>query len=227
MTASERLRRKLDLVGPAATLPARALLEHPNPAEAYPRYLAVGYHVTWGMMAVMEAALERSRTLAPADTVASGLAGYLDRHIREETHHDEPGGAVLDDLRSLDVEVEALLEAPSSTDLARLIGAQYYWILHRHPVAVLGFLELEAYHSELPVIEGLIERTGLPREAFRQLILHARLDAVHARELHELLDSLPLEPRHEQLVGLSAVHTIGVAAKMLLDAVRAELPAPA
>jgi hypothetical protein len=221
-TASERLRYKLELIGPEVTLPARRLLEHPNADEVYPRYLAVGYHITCGMIGVVEAALERARALAPADPVASDLAGYLDRHLLEETHHEEPGGAVLDDLRSLGVDAEALVEASSSTKTALLIGAQYYWIFHHHPVAVLGFLELEAYHSELPTVERLIEKTGLPREGFRQLLLHAKLDAVHARELHEVLDSMPLEPRHEQLIGLSALHTIGLTAEMLLDVVLAE-----
>jgi hypothetical protein len=225
--ASERLRYKLELIGPGVTLPARLLLEHPNADEVYPRYLAAGYHITCGMLGVMEAALERARALAPADSVASDLARYLDRHLLEERHHEEPGGAVLDDLRCLGVEAEALVEASSSTKTALLVGAQYYWIFHRHPVAVLGFLELEAYHSELPVVEQLIETTGLPRDAFRQLLLHAKLDAVHARELHQVLDSMALEPRHEQLIGLSALHTIGFVADILLDVVLEKVPAAA
>ena len=78
--------------------------------------------------------------------------------------------------------------------IAALIGAVYYWIFHFHPVAVLGYLELEAYHPSVSGVEQLIERTGLPREGFRQLLLHAKLDVAHARELHRVLDSLPLEP---------------------------------
>jgi hypothetical protein len=223
-TASERLRHKIELIGPGVVLPARLLLEHPRAGELYPRYLATGYHITCGMIGVMDAALARARAIARVDDVAAGLALYLERHLREEMHSEEPGGAVLDDLRALDVDAASLTEEASSPKLASLIGAQYYWILHQHPVAVLGFLELEAYHSELPVVERLIEKTGLPREGFRQLLLHAKLDAVHARELHDVLDSLPLEPRHEQLVGLSALHTIGLVAEILLDVVVADAP---
>jgi len=84
---------------------------------------------------------------------------------------------------------------------------------------VLGFLELEACHTRRDAVERLIAATSLPREGFRQLLLHSRLDAVHAAELHDLLDSLPLEPRHERLIGLSALTTVGTVADALLDVV--------
>jgi len=223
-TASERLRQKIDLIGPRVTLPARLLLEHPRSGEIYPRYLATGYHITCGMIQVMEAALGRARSLAPADPVASRLAAYLERHLVEEMHHEESGGAVLDDLAALGIDALALVEECSSPKIASLFRAQHRWILDDHPVAVMGFLELEAYHTELPVVELLIERTGLPRDGFGQLLLHARLDAVHARQLHDVLDSLPLEPSHEQLIGLSALRTIGHIADALLDVVRTDTP---
>src|SRR5207244_6917852 len=100
--------------------------------------------------------------------------------------------------------------------------AVYYWIFHFHPVAVLGYLELEAYHPNVSGVERLIERTGLPREGFRQLLLHAKLDVAHARELHRVIDHLPLEPRHEQLIGLSALHTMSLLTDALLDVVEDE-----
>jgi hypothetical protein len=51
-----------------------------------------------------------------------------------------------------------------------------------------------AYGAPGPTLERFIEKTGLPRDAFRQLLLHAKLDIVHARELQRVLDSLPLQP---------------------------------
>ena len=56
---------------------------------------------------------------------------------------------------------------------------------------------------------------SLPKEARA----HAKLDAVHARELDRVLDSLPLEPRHEQLIGLSALQTVALLAEVWLDVV--------
>jgi hypothetical protein len=219
LTASERLARKVELIRPGYGLPGRLLLEHPRAREIYPHYLTVGYHVTVGLIRLMEAALARARALAPDDRVAAGLADYLERHIPEEMHDEEPGGATLDDLAALGVDTEAVRTQLTSPKIATLIGAVYYWIFQFHPVAVLGYLELEAYHPSVSGVERLIEKTGLPREGFRQLLLHARLDVAHARDLHRVLDSLPLEPRHERLIGLSALHTMSLLTDALLDVV--------
>jgi hypothetical protein len=66
-------------------------------------------------------------------------------------------------------------------------------------------------------VERLIEKTGFPREGFRQLLLHADVDVGHAEELHRVLDSLPLEPDQEQLIGLSALQTIAFLIEAMLD----------
>jgi hypothetical protein len=198
------------------------LLEHPRARELYPLYLTVGYHVTVGLIHLMEAARARARVLAPEDRVAAGLVEYLERHIPEEMHSEQPGGATLDDLAAVGVDTAAVRTQQPSPKIAALIGAVYYWIFHFHPVAVLGYLELEAYHPNVSGVERLIERTGLPREGFSQLLLHAKLDVAHARELHRVLDHLPLEPQHEQLIGLSALHTMSLLTDALLDVVEDE-----
>jgi len=170
----------------------------------------------------MEAALARAQELVREDSVAARLAVYLERHIPEEMHGDEPGGALLDDLEALGVDPVALSTKLPPPKIAALVGAQYFWIVHHHPVAVLGFLQLETFHPHRPTIERLIEKTGLPRDGFRQLLLHAELEVAHARELHRVLDSLPLEPWHEELIGLSALQTVALLTDALLDAVQAE-----
>jgi heme oxygenase-like protein len=224
-TASERLRLKVELLAPTFALPGRILLDHPRATELFPRFLATVYPVTEATVPLMEAALGRAREHAPHDPVAEALVDYLERHILEEMHGDEPGGALLDDLVALGVEPTRLREDRRAPQVAALIGAQYGWIFHRHPVALLGFLELEALHPHGPIVERLIERTGLPREGFRQLLIHSKLDIVHARDLHRLIDSLPLEPWHEQLIGVSALQTIGLLTEALLDVVRtSDLP---
>jgi hypothetical protein len=179
------------------------------------------------MVHLMEAALARARELAPGDPVARGLADYLERHIVEEMHGEEPGGATLDDLAALGVDTVALRAESPSPKIAALVGAQYFWIYHFHPVAILGYLELEAYHPYRPTVELLIERTGLPRAGFRQLLLHAKLDVAHARELHRLLDSLPLDPQQERLIARSALQTMAMLIDVLLDIVEDGAPAAA
>ncbi len=193
------------------------LLDHPRAAEIYPRYLAAGYHVTCAMLELIELGLARASELD--DDVSKGLARYLDRHLVEETHHEDPGGAVLDDLRALGEDPARLVAEASTDKIDSLVSTESARIRDEHPVAVLGFLELEACHTPRDAVERLIAATGLPREGFRQLLLHSRLDAVHAAELHDVLDSLPLEPRHEQLIGLSALTTVGAVADAMLDVV--------
>jgi hypothetical protein len=179
------------------------------------------------MVPLMETALRRARELAPTDRVAEALAPYLERHIDEEMHGEEPGGAVLDDLTALGLDSSPIRERPAPPKIVALAGAQYYWIFHHHPVGLLGFLELEAYHPHTATLELLIEKTGLPRAGFRQLLLHAKLDIAHARELHRVMDALPLQPEHEQLIGLSALQTVSLLSDALLDVISAPAPAAA
>jgi hypothetical protein len=211
---------KVELAAPALARPGQILLEHPQAKELFPRFLATGYPIAEAMVPLMEAALGRARAAAPQDPVAGGLIAYLERHIPEEMHGDEPGGATLNDLTALGIDPDRLRREPPAPQVAALIGAQYYWIFHRHPVAVLGFLELEAFHPHEPTVERLIESTGLPPEGFRQLLIHSKLDVVHARDLHRVLDTLPLEPWHEQLIGLSALQTISLLTEALMEVVR-------
>src|SRR5205823_3501905 len=63
---------------------------------------------------------------------------------------------------------------PDTPQIADLVGVQLAWFRDDHPVAILGFLELEAHQADRATVERLIERTGLPRAAFGQLLLHAR-----------------------------------------------------
>jgi hypothetical protein len=227
VTASERLARKVELIRPGYGLPGGLLCEHPRAHELYPPYLTVGYHITVGLIRLMETALTTARALAPGDRVAAGLVEYLERHIPEEMHSEEPGGATLDDLAVLGVDTTAVRTQQPPPKIAAMIGAVYYWIFHFHPVAVLGYLELEAYHPSVSGVERLIEKTGLPRQCFRQLLLHAKLDVAHARDLHRVLDSLPLEPHHEQLIGLSALHTMALVTDAFLDVVEGKSADPA
>jgi hypothetical protein len=219
LTASGRLRFKVELAAPALVGSSEILLRHLRAREVCPRYLAAGYQVARAAVPLMETALGRARELASGDEVASGLVRYLERHIPEEMHGDEPGAAALEDLVALGVDADELRARLPDAKVAALVGAQYYWILQHHPVAVLGFLQLERFHPRRATVERLIETTGLPREGFDQLLLHADVDVEHAAELDRIVDDLPLEAHHEELIGLSALQTIGLLSEVLLDVV--------
>lgn len=221
-TASARLRRKLDLVAPALEWPGRLLSEHPRAAELYPRFLTVSAFLGLATPPLLETALGAARARGAEDAVAAGLAEYLERHILEETHGEEPGQEVLRDLEAVGVDTAALRARPLPPKIAAIVGTHAFWIWHAHPVAILGFLEIEAYHPDQASVERLIEKTGLPRDGFRQLLLHAELDVEHAAELHRVLDSLPLKPFHERLIGLSALQTMALVNEVGLDIVAGE-----
>jgi hypothetical protein len=225
--ASDRLTRKLDLVAREYGTPGRLLIEHPRARELCVPYLVAGTYVALVMVPLMEAALDRARELAPDDPVAAGLVGYLEHHIPEEMHGDEPAGEHLEDLAALGVDTRALRDGALPEQVAALIGTQFFRIRHAHPVSVLGFLWLEAFPPRREGIERLIEVTGLPRAGFRQLLVHSVVDIRHRDELRDILDALPLEPWHEELVGLSALQTIAFLIDAWMDIVGAEVEAPA
>jgi hypothetical protein len=133
--------------------------------------------------------------------------------VDEELGHDE---TLLDDLALLGVPREAVLGRMPSPAVANLVGAQYYWILHHHPVAFLGYVGvMEGYPPTEELVELLIERTGFPREAFRTFSEHGELDPGHRDHLDRTLDALPLTEQHEQMIGASAIATVALATRAL------------
>lgn len=190
-----------------------SLVEHPRLPELWPEYLILQHQIIRATVPLTQAALARSRELDGSDPLAAPLAAYLDEHVDEELGHDE---TLLGDLEVLGFDRASVLERMPSPAVARLVGSQYYWILHYHPVAFLGFVALmEGYPPTPELIETLIERTGYPREAFRTYVEHAELDPGHREHLDRTIDALPIDAAHEAAVGISAIATASLAARSL------------
>jgi pyrroloquinoline quinone (PQQ) biosynthesis protein C len=154
---------------------------------------------------LLHEAARRCRELAPADPVAARLAPYFERHAAEEARHDD---WFLEDAAALGLSVEAVLERVPPPEVAALLGAQYYWIRHAHPVALLGcFAVLEGSPPTLAALAALERRSGAPARAFRTFRKHARLDPRHRADLDALVDELPLSRRQWELLETSAVYT--------------------
>src|SRR3954447_4318083 len=203
-TASTLLRRKIALVLPAFVHAGERLVTHPQVRELYPEYLFTSHCVIRASVPLMETARDVARALG--DPVAVRLADYLAHHIPEELDHDE---WLLGDLELIGHERAAVLRRPPSPTVASLVGAQYYWVEHYHPVALLGYIGLlEGYPPSPALIERLRAGTGYPRGAFRTMVAHAELDPGHGAELDELLDTLPLTREQTAVIGLSAMHTV-------------------
>jgi hypothetical protein len=213
--ASAVLRHKIELADRPFGVACTAVMRHPRIAEVWPEYLIKQYGIIRTTVPLMQTAAGCALALADGDPVAAGTAEYLTQHIDEERGHDE---WMLGDLEVLGYSRSTVLERnrlPSAA-VARLIGAQYYWALYCHPVAVLGYFAfMERYPPTSELIEDLIARTGYPREAFHTFAEHAEIDPRHRDELDAVIDSLPLSPEHESLLGLSAIATAELLAETL------------
>lgn len=198
---------------PALRAASRRFLEHPDPGAAYREYLVTAHAVVRASVPLMETALARAGSLASDDPGSGRLASYLAEHIVEETDHDE---WILQDLDVLGVDRGSVLARPPSPAVAALVGAQYYWIQHFHPAALLGYMAvLEGSPPSPAVVEQLIERTGFDRRAFRALREHSVVDERHGDEVFALVDAIAPTPPLSTVLGLSGLHTVGAMAAVM------------
>lgn len=226
---SQLLRTKVRLVSARLDELTSSLWLHRNLRATMPEVLVVLYQVAHASVPLMEAALAEARS-RPGDPIAAALAGYLERHIPEETGHDI---WLLEDLEVLGVDRKVAAARVPKPSVARLVGAQHYWIRHTHPVALLGYLKtIEGNPPTVDGLEGIMARTGLPAAAFRGWLHHARVDPDHLADLDALIDSLSLDERLASLVSLSAVHTVSALEAIfeelgkLADEARVAIPKP-
>jgi hypothetical protein len=222
MSASQRLRFKLDLAYPALAATASRLWGGERLRELYPVYLEIWHGVVRSAVPLIGAACDRARVLAPDDEVAAALVPYFEHHGPEEAGHDV---WLLEDLEALGGDRSAALNRMPSPRVATLVGAQYYWLRHAHPVSLLGHMGVvEGYSPPPGQADRLQELTDYPPDAFRAIRRHERLDIKHKRELYELIDRLPLTPEHERLMGMAGLHTIEAAIDVA-EEIAASLPA--
>jgi pyrroloquinoline quinone (PQQ) biosynthesis protein C len=208
-----RLRGALGLVFGELVRAGGRFVDHPRLGELYPEYLFTCHTIIRASVPLMEASRERARSMAADDTVAAELVDYLAEHIEEERDHDE---WLLGDLEAIGVERSEILRRPPSPTVAGAVGAQYYWALHYHPVALLGWIALlEGYPPATTMIAGLADRTGYPPEAFRTLSAHSELDIRHGDELFELVERLPLTEEQATVIGLNAMSSVHLLARAL------------
>jgi hypothetical protein len=154
----------------------------------------------------MEAALESAQRQPASDIVALHLAQYLLKHIEEERDHDD---WLLEDIEVLGWERTRVLSSVPSCGVAALVGSQYYWIRHYHPIVLLGYVAVMEGDPPSPrLLAELVASTGLPRNAFRTFFKHAEVDTQHRSELDEALDEMPLDSHYTALLGLSAFQTV-------------------
>jgi len=214
---SEALRLKISLAESQLGQASDALVQHPEVARLFPEMLFRTHCVARASAPLMQAALDEVRGRA-SDPVCAGMSEYLIRHILEEREH---AAWIAEDLACLGVSIDELSRRIPSAHVASAVGAQYYWIKHFHPVALLGYIAvLEGAAPRLSWVEDLMARTKLPAPAFRTLKVHALVDVEHARDLDLLLDRLPLHQVHHDLLRESAFLTIDAFSCEMIDVIR-------
>lgn len=215
VTASETLLAKLAMAYPTFGATASRIWHHPDIRRLYVLYLLTMHGLVRAAVPLLREGLDCARARADRDPAAVRLAAYLEHHIPEEVGHDR---WVVQDLEALGVSEEEIWSRLPSPQTAALVGAQYYWMRHVDPIAVLGYVTvMECYPPSPELVDLLMERTGWPREAFRSLRRHARLDIRHRADVLALLDELPLTPDQARLIAISGLHTIAMLVDLYQD----------
>lgn len=154
------------------------------------------------------------RATAPLLTEAVGeamrrhdrsLADYFVRQLDAEYGHD---AWLLEDFMATGGDPRQLRSRIPCPAAARLVGAQYYYLRHVHPIALLGHIAVLEWHAPEPgLVPELVRRTGFPREAFRTLYRHCELDGGHGALLDRALTDLGLAGELPSIVRTSALAT--------------------
>lgn len=203
MTTTAVIRTRIEILDGLLRSHAARLWAVPDQSASYADYLVRMHFLTRASVPLMERALEHARSLSD-DPVAAMLVPYFEHHIPEERGHER---WIVEDLPVIDPIAAARVAEIPSVAAAEMVGAQYYWLTHHHPVAVLGYIMFaEGSPPATRGIDALRELTGLPKEAFRTLYRHAKLDVRHRRELFALVDSLPLTETQIACVSTAATH---------------------
>jgi hypothetical protein len=214
----ELLKRKIDFGGRVLAPTLDAFWKHPRLAEMFPKFLLAIHGSVRATIPLMELAIEVCRRRD--DPICSQLLPYFTQHIAEERGHED---WLLEDLEAIGISRDHVFGTVPHRLIAGVAGAQYYWISHVHPVALLGFFAvLEGNPPIASDLADIQEQTGMRMEAFRMLTHHAEVDKAHAAEIYALLDRLPLSPFHAELVGVSALHTLSTLEQFFDDLASSE-----
>jgi hypothetical protein len=183
---------------------------HPNFREVFPEFMFTIHSIIRATHASMKAAAACAQACGATDPVAAAMARYLFEHADEEKGHD---AWALADLEVLGMPAEEVRRRIPSATVANLVGSQYYWMNHFHPVAYLSYIAVSEAPPSIEYLEEKVRTSGLPRDAFRTWFFHGQLDHGHVRELDELVDSLPLNEWHHSILGMNVFYSAELQAR--------------
>lgn len=207
----ERLSAKLRLAGSPIAGRLSKFWDHPEFKRLYPELLRELFVVSRGGIPMMEAVRDQARR--QGDPISLRVADYLDKHVVEERGHCE---WVLDDLAALGFDRDEESGRPLSVHAASLLGCAYTWSFEVHPAAIMGFLAVfEGDPMTVPFLESVIERHGMPREAFGFYLDHARIDPQHSADIFSIINAIGEVAEVQRAISLCALHTLHLTGEIL------------
>jgi hypothetical protein len=203
-THSQRLRERISLVRGRLNSLIREVWFHPRLSELFPEFLFAMYGITVASAPAMQAAATRCSALVD-DPLAAWLQQYYLEHAEEESGHEQ---WLLDDLASFGAPRDQVLRRLPYPTVAALVGVQYYWMFHVHPIAYLGYIAVVEEPASIEFLEAVSRRTGISLSSMSGHVMHAKLDPDHVAEFNAALDALPLLQHHQDLISVSAIATV-------------------
>lgn len=187
---------------------------HPQFADICINFIHMNHSVARATVPMMEEVIRCAEAI-PNDPVCAPLIAYMKQHIVEEKDHDE---WYVRDLGVLGMTREEVFARIPSPNIAAMVGSQYYWIKHHHPVAFLGYMgSVETNPPKEDDVSGMIKDSGMPAAGFDTLMLHATIDIHHSKDIINLINSLPLTEEHLRVIEMSAFQTFRYIALMMED----------
>lgn len=214
LTHSQRLRSVLSLAENRLASLIHQVWFHPRLDVLYPEFLFSSYGLTLASAPAMRTAARICSDLPGSDPLHGWLQAYYLEHAEEEDGHAD---WLLDDLASLGISRERVIERLPYASVAALVGSQYYWMHHVHPIAYLGYIAVIETPAQIDFLQEVSHRTGIPLSSMSCHYRHAQLDPGHVAEFDAALDSLPLSPAHRDLITVSAIATIGHLERVFAD----------
>ncbi|MGC8550797.1 MAG: iron-containing redox enzyme family protein [Acidobacteriaceae bacterium] len=214
LTHSQRLRSVLSLTEKRLASLIQQVWHHPRLNLLYPEFLFSTYGLTVASAPAMRTAARLCREQPGDDPLHKWLDEYYIEHAEEEDGHAD---WLLEDLASLGIPRERVLNRLPYASVAALVGSQYYWMHHVHPIAYLGYIAVIETPAQIDFLQEVSQRTGIPLSSMSCHYRHAELDPGHVAEFDAALDSLPLSPAHQDLITVSAIATIGHLERVFTD----------
>ena len=176
---------------------AAAWMNSPAFGVSYPAYLIELYHLVRRHVPLLELAYARM------DRSRREMRTFLEKHIEDETGHDE---WILEDLRVLGHDPSDVKRSLPLSETIQEIGSQLYIIEYMRPQSFLGYVYvMQSASTPLETLRELQVRHRIDPGAMTFWSRHSEIDIDHKQELVFVLDRYLTEPVERIEASISAI----------------------